>query len=60
MSIILENNTYLVELKSKNQSLESKICEYKDELTKTFNDQKQLMEKINNFENIGEFKFTYN
>lgn len=60
MSIILENNTRLVELKSKNQSLESKICEYEDRLTETLNDKKQLLEKINNFKNIGKFKFTYN
>lgn len=53
MSIMLENNTQLLELKTKNQCLESEICEYKNKLKKALNDQKQLIEKINFSKNIG-------
>lgn len=53
MSVILENNTHLLELKTKNQSLESKICEYENKLKKVMNDQEQLLEKINFSKNIG-------
>ncbi|CAH1725441.1 centrosomal protein of 135 kDa-like isoform X1 [Aphis gossypii] len=47
MSVMLENNTLLLELKTKNQSLESEILEYENKLKKSLNDQKQLLEKIN-------------
>jgi len=53
MSVILENNTRLLELKTKNQSLESEICEYENKLKNALNDQKQLLEKINFSKNIG-------
>jgi len=53
---MLENNTRLLELKTKNQSLESEICEYESKLKKSLIDQKQLLEKINLSKNIGEFK----
>lgn len=56
MSVMLENNTLLLELKSKNQSLESEIFEYENKLKKSLNDQKQLLEKINLSKNTGEFK----
>lgn len=46
----------LVELKSKNQMLESKIHEYEDKLKKSLNDQKQFIERIDSFKNIGKFK----
>ncbi|XP_025196945.1 centrosomal protein of 135 kDa-like [Melanaphis sacchari] len=51
-SVILENNTRLLELKTKNQSLESEIVEYENKLKKSLNDQKQLLEKINLSKNI--------
>jgi hypothetical protein len=54
ISVILENNTCLLELKTKNQSLESEICEYENKLKKSLNDQKQLLDKINLSKNIGE------
>lgn len=54
MSVLLENNTCLLELKTKNQSLESEICESENKLKKALNYQKQLLEKINNSKNIGE------
>jgi len=53
-SIILENNTHLVELKSKNCALESEIHQYEDKLKKAINDKQQLLEKINDLKNIGE------
>lgn len=53
MSVILENNKHLVELKSKNQILESKINEYENKLKNT----QQLLEKNNNFKNTGTFKY---
>lgn len=46
----------LVELKSKNQTLESKIQEYEDKLKKSHNDQKKFIERIESFKNIGNFK----
>lgn len=46
----------LVELKSKNQMLESKIHEYEDKLKKSLNDQTQFIERIDSFKNIGKFK----
>ncbi|XP_001945549.2 centrosomal protein of 135 kDa [Acyrthosiphon pisum] len=52
MSVLLENNTCLLELKTKNQSLESEICEYENKLKKALDDQKQLLEKINFSKNI--------
>lgn len=55
-SVILENNMHLVELKSKNQMIESKIHEYEDRLKKSLNDQEQLIERIDSFKNIGKFK----
>lgn len=56
MSVMLENNTLLLELKTKNQSLESEILEYENKLKKSLNDQKQLLEKINLSKNTGKFK----
>lgn len=53
MSVILENNKHLVELKSKNQILESKINEYENKLKNT----QQLLEKNNNFKNTGKLKY---
>lgn len=52
-SIILENNTHLVELKSKIQALEFEIREYENKLKKAHNDQKQILE---NKKNIGNLK----
>ncbi|XP_025415331.1 centrosomal protein of 135 kDa-like [Sipha flava] len=51
-SVILENNTQLVELKSKNQALEFKISEYENKLKKALNDQKLLLENKNHSKNI--------
>lgn len=50
---MLENSNRLLELKTKNQSLESEVCEYENKLKKSLNDQKQLLEKINFSKNIG-------
>lgn len=44
----------LVELKSKNQALQSEIHEYENKLKKALNDEKQFLEKINYSKNIGE------
>lgn len=46
---------HLVEIKSKNKVLESKIQEYEDKLKKSINDQKELLDKIDSYKNIGEF-----
>ncbi|VVC32431.1 Hypothetical protein CINCED_3A018546 [Cinara cedri] len=50
-SVILENNMQLVELKSKNQALESKIHTYEDKLKKALDEQNQLLDKINHSKN---------
>lgn len=52
MSVVLENNIHLEELKSKNKILESKVNEYEDKLKCN----ERLLEKNNNFKNIGKLK----
>lgn len=47
---------HLEELKSKNQTLESKLNEYEDKLKNTLKDHQQLLDQINNSKNIGKLK----
>lgn len=43
----------LVDIKSKNQALESEIHIYKDKLNKSLNEHKQILDKINHSKNTG-------
>lgn len=52
-SIIIENNTRLIELKSKNQVLESKVQEFENKLKRAIDEKKQFEEKYISSKNIG-------